>query len=602
MHMTMHRTIRIMTGCITLAVSTHALTATANKVIIQTNVTDSGTVTVSPKSGEFVNGKAVTLTAKPNKDSVFAYWTMGDTTPISYAPTLKVEAPCSSSDVTRRAFFRAKSSCAKVLLTSLPAQSGMVGVRFSNTVAFNYVMAGGVKFSAKGLPPGLKINANSGEITGAPTKVGSYTATVNAASLADAKTKSADPITVTFDIAALPANVAGTYNGFLTSSIDDPVAGSPVTVTVSASGKVSAKIVTGPGKTVSFSAPSLERSGAAFSVSMENAKAFRGLMFTIDPTRPWYNWQMTGSVWYLPDPCSIVSLIGIFNAQRNAFLNKPMANAAQTVIDTKKGYYTMRIGRQEPYAFGPLENLYGGGYGYLTATIGDRGSVKIAGKLADGTAVSTSSTLLLISTSNAEIPVYIPLYSKRGWFRLVIYQNGSTGITSTGDGFWSYPGKSPTATADAFSFGVRTDGARYPTSLTDLHSYYEGKRFSLWYGSITFVNYVPFEFDAKGGMALPKARKPYLEQGAPTYTYDPVNPWGVTFSVNKKTGIFTGKLTSFVVTTVSGKPKLTGTTFSYQGVLVPNTHDGYGFLLHSEKKVNSGVTYTIKNLYEVRIN
>ena len=584
-----------MTGCIIFAVSTHALTATANKVIIQTSGTGSGTVTISPKSGEFVNGKAVTLTAKPDKDSVFTFWNAGGSTPaVGYAPTLKVEAPCGGLDVTRQAFFRAKADCVNVVLTPIPAtQSGMVGVSFYKAVTFN-AAAGGVKFTAKGLPPGLKINANTGEITGAPTKVGNYIATVNAASLADAKTKSAEPITVTFDIAALPPNVAGTYNGCLTTGwVNNSIEGSPVTVTVSASGKVSAKIVTEPGKTVSFSAPSLERSGTAFSVSMENAKAFRGLAVYIDPTQPWNDWQMDGAVWGMSsDLCIASSTIGTFNAQRNAFLDKPMATAAQTVLDTHKGYYTMEI-----FPFGPsLSGAIGilpGGYGYLTATIGDRGSVKIAGKLADGTAVSTRSMLLPSSLPYADIPVYIPLYGKRGWIHLPIEKIGD--FTVSGAGFWSYPGKSPTATADAFVSGVNAVGCLYDT---DISTFQAGANFSVWEGVTKIIGNVPFVPDVKGGMTLPKARKPYLEKGADFYTYDPVNPFGATFSENKKTGIFTGKLTSFEETMVNGKPTLTGTTCSYQGVLMP----GSGSLFYPSKVVYGGVTYTIKRSYRVEIH
>lgn len=56
-----------------------------------------------------------------------------------------------------------------------------------------------VKFTASGLPAGLKINATTGEIYGTPTKPGSYTAKVTVASVANSKTKTT--VSLAFDIA-----------------------------------------------------------------------------------------------------------------------------------------------------------------------------------------------------------------------------------------------------------------------------------------------------------------------------------------------------------------------------------------------------------------
>ena len=60
-------------------------------------------------------------------------------------------------------------------------------------------MAYPVKFTASGLPAGLKINATTGEIYGTPTKPGSYTARVTVASVANSKTKTT--VSLAFDIA-----------------------------------------------------------------------------------------------------------------------------------------------------------------------------------------------------------------------------------------------------------------------------------------------------------------------------------------------------------------------------------------------------------------
>ncbi len=56
-----------------------------------------------------------------------------------------------------------------------------------------------VKFTASGLPAGLKINATTGEIYGTPTKPGSYTAKITVASVANSKTTTT--VSLAFDIA-----------------------------------------------------------------------------------------------------------------------------------------------------------------------------------------------------------------------------------------------------------------------------------------------------------------------------------------------------------------------------------------------------------------
>jgi len=55
-----------------------------------------------------------------------------------------------------------------------------------------------VRFSASGLPAGLKINATTGEISGTPTKPGSYRATITVTSSSNSKTKAT--ATVSFEI------------------------------------------------------------------------------------------------------------------------------------------------------------------------------------------------------------------------------------------------------------------------------------------------------------------------------------------------------------------------------------------------------------------
>lgn len=84
-----------------------------------------------------------------------------------------------------------------------------------------------VKFAAKGLPAGLKINASTGEIYGTPTKPGSYTATITVTSVANSKAKTTVPIA--FGIANYTDNlipVADSYGDYRVGvKVFEPLAG-----------------------------------------------------------------------------------------------------------------------------------------------------------------------------------------------------------------------------------------------------------------------------------------------------------------------------------------------------------------------------------------
>jgi len=117
-------------------------------------------------------------------------------------------------------------------------------------------VADGWKLTAAGLPAGLKLvqDKESGaySVTGVPTKAVTNTVTFTAT-----KGKEKEVATITVAVAALPAWANGTYDGaYLTFDEGETNAMGAVSLTVSASGKVSGKILMG-GKTYSFAAAAL---------------------------------------------------------------------------------------------------------------------------------------------------------------------------------------------------------------------------------------------------------------------------------------------------------------------------------------------------------
>ena len=219
-----------------------------------------GTVTRSPKDAAIKVGATVSLTAKAaNNNTVFAYWTDADGSivtdsddmRIGFAATVKVKPDELENDY--YAVFRLKSSCKRPVLDSdypygdgYESANSMVGVAYKAQIVVNED-AYPVKFSANGLPPGLKINATTGIISGVPTKAGTYKATITVLSAANPKLKPSSaklPIT----IAKLPAWARGTFNGrtfVYGAELADGNTNGVVKLTVGATGKISGKIALG---------------------------------------------------------------------------------------------------------------------------------------------------------------------------------------------------------------------------------------------------------------------------------------------------------------------------------------------------------------------
>ena len=91
------------------------------------------------------------------------------------------------------------------------------------------------------LPAGMKYDAKSRLITGAPTKAGNYTAVITLTTTGGAKVVQ----NVDFTVAALPDAVVGTFNGFVVTAGDDNVGTFQLTATDV--GKLTAKVTSASG-------------------------------------------------------------------------------------------------------------------------------------------------------------------------------------------------------------------------------------------------------------------------------------------------------------------------------------------------------------------
>ena len=185
--------------------------------------------------------KKSTATAKPKSGYVFAYWVnTSDGSVASYAS--KITVATSAKSEYRAVFVRKADVLTPSLDVDYPFVKGgceldnaRVGVKVSDQFDVPNECRP-VKFSAKGLPKGLSVNATSGVITGIPKKAGKYTVTVTVTSGANSKKKITRKIPIT--IYSLPSYVVGSFIG----GSDDGTTANRTVLTIASSGKISGKV------------------------------------------------------------------------------------------------------------------------------------------------------------------------------------------------------------------------------------------------------------------------------------------------------------------------------------------------------------------------
>jgi hypothetical protein len=362
------------------------------------------------------------------------------------------------------------------------------------------------------LPPGLTLDgrAKKGVVSGTPTKAGTYTCLLQTATGTAKKPIWATTLRMTFEVIPLGASV-GSFTGVLVEDGSALEVGAPriglLTLTATSAGKLSAKAVIA-GKTFTGSKTGLDvvAEGSADS----DTRAFEvEIPMSIDKKEK-SKVACTGTLsvtlrdWAVDDLDAFDELVGsatlrlqVPNSGKTAVIaeadyaadlyrsDSDLAVAA-SVFAPFKGYYTAALAAPGVTA----ESGVPAGHGYLTLTVGEKGSVKVAGRLADGTSVSGSTIASPVGDLNTpeNCELYVPVafsgasYSFGGVAKIA-WAEGEDGyaasiLDSASMLHWYKDGASATSSGEMLDLDVEPAGGWFNTTY-NLQRYYLDRDFEL---------------------------------------------------------------------------------------------------------------------------
>ena len=472
--------------------------------------------------------------------------------------------------------------------------AAMVGVALETPLPA--LFAGAENVTVKGLPAGLTYDAARKLITGVASKAGSFNVVISATGLT--------PQTMAITVEALPAWAQGTFNGY--------VEGGSATMTVTAAGKVTGKI-------------SIDGMIYTFSVASYATGGSGNEGFEIETT------AKAGKVVELP----LTLLL------KQAIIPQALGVAAGALGDGLKITLYRNVWKTEGVTLAPFIGYFTAtlpgdaeyGSGYLTFTVDKAGKVKTAGKLADGTAVSLSGTLIMDATGGVFTVVYVaPTTYKGGCLfglaEIVQPDVGEVYLRPRNGEAFVWKNASPQATG-AYGEGFeRTTGLAggWYSKTGDLGAYYAGRDLTvgtdtnaalpeLTVGTVRYdsVCWNPsgivltptFKSGAMAGLSAPAAGKPTDADKDGEWDYSAANSVGLKIGLTRATGIFKG---SFLAWFDYPDKKHVSKSLAFEGALTPVREDmedgvaGRGYFLWADKSLTPVYTFSWSYDFEIMLS
>ena len=260
---------------------------------------------------------------------------------------------------------------------------------------------------------------------------------------------------------------------------------------------------------------------------------------------------------------------------RNRFAERADTEA-QAVLAGYRGYYTVALPAYQVWSTGGA-GVTPGGSGYLTLTIGNSGSARVAGVLSDGTRVSLSSRLVYYGDCGdwACVPLFAPLYSRKGWLGGLIWLNPSTGVAMIdADLGWFVRWEKPVTTPDSFGALLFPCGGYYNTGAPLAEHYRLNAETNAVRYHVSGLAVEPQQaampqwvgVDVVGTrLVIQKGQTPSKVDGA--YVYTGENSARATLSFSARTGIYRGSFSHYYDYTLNGRLTHKTVSTSYAGVL-----------------------------------
>jgi uncharacterized repeat protein (TIGR02543 family) len=534
-------------------------------------------------AGLYSPGAKVTLKARPATGYTFLRWEDG-----SQATSRTLVIP--GANVTVSAWFGLTADVPPPAVGNPGSQQAMMGVYCRLPLDVQSESLPSVTLS--NLPSGLRYNANAKTVEGVPTAAVSDR-------LVTLKATNASRVTVTetftLTVLPLPAWAQGTFAG--SCLLGDGTAPGAAELTVTLQGKISGKL-SAAGTNYTFQAGSYTNGGAfAFETLAEAGQAKIPLAVTVThpdiyPGGPAGLGVAEGRLDGVTEGEAPVAL------WRNVWKDADMAAAATNYT----GYYTAALPGGADF-----------GSGYLLFTVDKAGGVKLAGKLADGTSVSLSRSLILDEDGRVFAVLHAsPSAYKGGCFfgvaEFVRQEAEATLVRVLEDGSCLWVNRNPLATADTaaggFSRTLELTGGWYD-KVSNLYAYYAGQALavgtagaptpelavgasrveSVWWDPDGLVlEPVTNRYGVMTGLAAPRTVTPARVDGV--YDYEgPTNTVGLTVTLTRATGVFKGSFKAWFDTATTHTYK----RVAYEGVLTPEREgtedgtEGWGFFLWADK-------------------
>jgi len=283
---------------------------------------------------------------------------------------------------------------------------------------------------------------------------------------------------------------------------------------------------------------------------------------------------------------------------RNAFADRKDA-AAQGRLAPLKGLYNVALLTSLSGSLSePDGRLKGECAGYLALTVGNAGAVKLAGKLADGTAVSGAAKLLegLNEDGWYAVALYKPLYAKKGFIGGLLWLNPEDGLVRVdADYGWCVDWVCGDVKKGVFERelgvvgGAWTGGGwgqppyRFGASVPEELPPPVANLPGAWVGEAFPRELAVTVSGAK--WSLPKATPP--KKAGTEYDYSGANPSAATLAYTAKTGLFKGTFKLYWDgADAKGKAQHKTASVSYTGVLVPTEEGGFAGLGAGTATVN----------------